>query len=231
MPDYPTQVYTVIAGWFGNWIIDKIFFPAFLAILTGYFVSNVILFRDQWRRAVEEMTFLRRRMEYGRDTHQFARAIGDWDANLATCTDELEQIEREMSYCGFQTSSKILFTVIEAVRRNMVDITVDTYRTARNMWHAEGTNDPAKLDDRYSMLIRYELRKYWTNEHLKLRGQVSAMRPCFFELIDVPSFYRFKTIAAELKAPFVRIAAWIDGKYAPKRSDCATCCNNCNRTI
>ncbi len=227
MTEYLCDVYILIEAAFKNWVFDKLFVPIFLAVLTGYFVSNVLTFRDLLRRSIDEIEFMNRKiMETGGGLARKTRH--DWILLMGDHNQELYSIRREMEQFGFPVSAEKLGEIANrlfyklAVAYGMYD-SVDVKSTK-----ADGFDE--KMDERLTEKMWQAIADFFRDEHSAWILQIRNLRPAFLELINAPTLAKFGFVGAFVRL-FTALAVWIDRKYSPCGSDCGNRCDQCNRTI
>jgi predicted DNA-binding protein len=221
------------------WLIGGVFAPAFLSIVLGYFVSNFVTYRDQHRRFYEELCFLRRRLFLGPgEPARMPETSGDWDHVVVAYDVVFRPIIFEMQHSGFHSAATKAYYITERIEhalrdardhaKQRADADVDRFNDGDHHWQ-----------DVFGDEMRRRLRLFIAAEHDAMLVAAIRLRPHFLELIDAPNLCWLKTrgcaeatrLARIMFSPLKEFGAWIDRKYAPRRSDCGSCCNNCRRTL
>lgn len=228
MIEYLMAVDAVLQVWFNHWLLGSVLVPVFLAIATGYFVSNMVTFREQRRRLFDEFQFIRRRLypDIPRDNGRITTA--HWQDCIEDMSFHLEQFEREMFHAGFLSTGNVLAEVRNALVQRLYRVLNAQLETRPSCGSVEIFE---AVDRAVDSAMRLELKCFLKNDHSQLGLRLYRMSPAWWELVNAPHFCSLVEFARPLRSyahkittPFRKLARWIDAKYAPQPSSCPKAC-------
>jgi hypothetical protein len=244
MLEYLKAVHYLLKDVFDLWEVALVLTPTVLAIFTGYFVGNALIFRDHRQRLIHEYSDLARRLVRRNpgDDQSRVMSLEEWEENLSILHGNYWRLSTAMSLAGFPSAAG----KVEEVARDLLIHFRNATRAVFRPGALFAGRGPAQYRLRISRAIDRSIHDFFYVASSP-RGtalvdiyfeRMAAIRPSVPELLGAPNFNNVLALSratrrrvAWLMQPFVALAVWIDRKYAPRRSDCGSCCSNCHREI
>jgi hypothetical protein len=185
MFDYLIAVNDLLQAAFDHWLFGTVVWNVFLAVVLGYYVTNVYTFKGQLMAVLDEVRYLRRRIYCREDDPKWSpRTESGWWEVESRFDFEIIKIVEAMENHGFISAGAVIRQHCATIRWLITDAIRSPEATSVNLI----TEGPDRINQVTDDMVRQAMFAYWRRGHIDFVNALLNLKPTFLEMIGASTF-------------------------------------------